>query len=157
MQTATANSNQQLGLIGFDEAIQQVFSPKEIKGKNGANVGTVFSPKSRKDIAEALNLKGAENKDRLESEILKQSDEAFRVVKGQIAQLGGDWTLNKIATRTLASGVRQISVTVKEIKRNVGPSDDAIAKSLGWTVEQVQEARRRQNSQLEAQTIEQPE
>lgn len=143
--------NKQLGLIGFDDAIQQVFTGKDIKGKDGASVGTVFQPKSRKDIAALLNLKGKDNKDALDSAILKQSDEAFRVVKGQIAQLGGDWTLGKISSRTLSSGVRQISVTVKEIKRNVGPSDESIAKALGWTVEQVREARVRQTAAIEMQ------
>ncbi len=89
---------------------------------------------------------------KLDNAILAQSDEAFRAVKGQVAALGGDWTLSKVAQRTLGSGVRQITVVVKEIKRNVGPSDEAIAKSLGWTVEQVVEARNRQQAALEAQT-----
>lgn len=149
MQTET---NQQLGLIGFDEAVNRVFGGKEIKGKDGANVGTVFAPKSRKDIAELLNLKGKENKDRLDAEILKQSDEAFRVVKGQVAQLGGEWTLGKVSTRTLSNGVRQISIVAKEIKRNTGPTDEAIAKSLGITVEEVQAMRARQTAAIEAQS-----
>jgi hypothetical protein len=144
----TAEANQQLGLIGFDEAIQRVFAGKEVKNGKGVNVGTVFSPKSRKDIAEALDLKGKENRDALDAAILKQSDEAFRVVKGQIAQLGGDWTLGKISTRTLSNGVRQIAVTVKEIKRQVGPKDEEIAKALGWSVEQVREARARQEEAM---------
>jgi hypothetical protein len=97
-------------------------------------------------------LTGKDNKDALDKAILAQSDEAFRAVKGQVAALGVDWTLAKVAQRTLGNGVRQISIVVKEIKRNVGPSDEAIAKSLGWTVEQVVEARVRQTAALESQT-----
>jgi len=144
--------NQQLGLIGFDEAIQSVFGGKAIKNKDGAMVGTSFGLKSRKDIAAVLDLKGKENKEKLDAKILEQSDAAFRVVKGQIASLGGDWTLARVASRTTAAGVRQISVTVKEIKRNVGPSDEAIAKALNITVEEVQAMRQRQTAAIEAQS-----
>jgi hypothetical protein len=144
----------QLGLIGFvDDAINRVFAPKEIKGKNGATVGTSVTMRSRKDIAEALQLKGKDNKDALDAKILEQSDSAFRQVKGQIAGLGNDWTLAKVSQRTLGNGVRQISVVVKEIKRQVGPKDEEIAKALGWTVEQVQEARNRQEAALAKNTV----
>ncbi len=106
--------NQQLGLIGFDEAISQVFGGKEIKDKTGANVGMSFGLKSRKDIASHLGLKNTkDDKEKLDSAILAQTDSAFRVVKGQIAGLGPDWTLSRVASRTLSNGVRQISVVVK--------------------------------------------
>lgn len=150
MQTET--NNQQLGLIGFDDAINNVFGGKDLKDKNGAIVGSSFSVKSRKDIAAVLDLKGKENKDRLDAAILNQSDAAFRVVKGKIASLGADWTLSRVASRTLSDGVRQISVVVKEIKRNTGPSDEAIAKSLGISVAEVQAMRARQTAALEAQS-----
>ena len=145
---------EQMALIGFvDDAIGKVFAPKVIKNSKGADVGTSVSMRSRKEIAEALNLKGKSNKDALDNAILGMSDDAFRKVKAEIAGLNGDWTLAKVAQRTLGSGVRQISVVVREIKRNTGPSDEAIAKSLGWTVEQVQEARERQTKAIE-ETIE---
>jgi hypothetical protein len=145
----------QLGLIGFvDDAINRVFAPKEIKGKDGATVGTSVTMRSRKDIAEALNLKGKDNKEALDTKILEQSDSAFRQVKAQIAGLNADWTLAKVSQRTLGNGVRQISVVVKEIKRQVGPKDEDIAKALGWTVEQVREARVRQTKALEEKTVE---
>ena len=145
---------EQMALIGFvDDAIGKVFAPKVIKNSKGADVGTSVSMRSRKEIAETLNLKGKSNKDALDNAILGMSDEAFRKVKAEIAGLNGDWTLAKVAQRTLGSGVRQISVVVREIKRNTGPSDEAIAKSLGWTVEQVREARERQTKAI-AETIE---
>ncbi len=142
---------EQQSLIGFvDAAIGQVFHGKEIKGKDGAIVGTAVGLRSRKDIATALGLTGKDNRNALDAKILEQSDSALSHVKGEIAKLGGDWTLGKVAQRTLGSGIRQITVVVKEIKRNTGPSDEAIAKSLGWTLEQVQEARGRQLAALAA-------
>ena len=158
MTTANANTTatqpEQMGLIGFiNDDIGRVFGAKAITGKNGETRGTSVTMKSRKDIGTALGLTGKDNKDALDKAILVQSDEAFRAVKGQVAGLGADWTLAKVAQRTLGNGVRQISIVVKEIKRNVGPSDEAIAKSLGWTVEQVVEARSRQEAQLAAQTV----
>jgi hypothetical protein len=149
-----AQQNEQLGLVGFiNDDIGRVFGAKAIVGKNGENRGTSVTMKSRKDIALALNLGGKDNKDALDKAILTQSDEAFRAVKGQVAGLGSDWTLAKVAQRTLGNGVRQISIVVKEIKRNTGPSDEAIAKSLGWTVEQVVEARNRQQAALAENTV----
>lgn len=145
---------EQMALIGFvDDAIGKVFAPKVIKNSKGADVGTSVSMRSRKEIAETLNLKGKSNKDALDNAILGMSDDAFRKVKAEIAGLNGDWTLAKVAQRTLGSGIRQISVVVREIKRNTGPSDEAIAKSLGWTIEQVREARERQTKAIE-ETIE---
>lgn len=148
---ANTVQTEQLGLIGFiNDDIGRVFGAKAIEGKGGKNVGTSIVMKSRKDIGTALGLSGKDNKDALDKAILMQSDEAFRAVKGQVAALGADWTLAKVAQRTLGNGVRQISIVVKEIKRNTGPSDEAIAKSLGWTVEQVQEARARQEKAMAA-------
>lgn len=161
METIKADSNiataerineskpQQLGLMGFiNDDIGKVFGAKVIKNGKGVDVGSSVTMKSRKDMASALGLTGKDNKDALEKAILGQSDEAFRAVKGQVAALGSDWTLAKVAQRTLGNGVKQISIVVKEIKRNTGPSDDAIAKSLGWTVAEVQAARGRQVAAL---------
>ena len=144
-------SGQQLGLIGFDDAIKQVFGGKDIKDKNGAIVGTSFSVRSKKEIAKDLELVGKDKKDALEAAVLAQSDNAFRVVKGQIASLGGDWTLSRVASRTLSNGVRQISVVVKEIKRNAGPTDEQIAKSWNCSVEEVRAMRERQTAAAKAQ------
>jgi hypothetical protein len=147
--------NEQLGLIGFiNDDIGRVFGAKSITNKTGASVGTSVTMKSRKEIGVALDLEGKANKDELDKAILAQSDEAFRAVKGQVAALGADWTLSKVAQRTLGNGVRQISIVVKEIKRNTGPSDEAIAKSLGCTVEQVAEMRERQTKAIAGNTVE---
>lgn len=150
-ETAVANTSQQLGLIGFDDAIKKVFGGKDIKDKNGNIVGTSFGVRSKKEIAKELNLVGKDNAEKLQVAMLEQSDSAFRVVKGQMASLGGDWTLSRVASRTLSNGVRQISVVVKEVKRNQGPSDEAIAKSLGCSVEEVVAMRTRQQEALKKQ------
>lgn len=144
----------QLGLIGFESSdINRVFGGKVLKNAKGEQVGESFQLKPRKDIAKELNLTGKENKAALEDAMLKQSDEAFRIVKGQIAALGVDWTLAKVAQRTSAAGVRQITVTVKEITRKKGATDEQIAEALGWTVEQVREARTRQEKALSQQNV----
>jgi hypothetical protein len=146
---ATAQKPKQLGLMGFiNDDIGKVFGAKVIKNGKGVDVGSSVTMKSRKDMATALGLTGKDNKDALEKAILGQSDEAFRAVKGQVAALGADWTLAKVAQRTLGNGVKQISIVVKEIKRNTGPSDEAIAKSLGCTVAEVQTMRGRQVAAL---------
>lgn len=140
-----------MALIGFvDDAIGKVFAPKVIKNGKGVDVGTSITMKSRKDIGSALGLTGKDNKGALDKAILGMSDDAFRKVKAEIAGLGPDWTLAKVAQRTLGNGVRQISVVVKEIKRNVGPSDEEIAKALGITVEEVAAMRGRQTAALAA-------
>lgn len=141
--------NKQLGLIGFESSeINRVFGGKAIKNAKGEQVGESFGLRSRKDIAKDLSLAGKNNKEALDSAILTQSDEAFRIVKGQIAGLGADWTLANVTQRVSAAGVRLITVKVKEVKRNTGPSDEAIAKALGLTVDQVAEMRERQQKAL---------
>ncbi len=147
-----ASKPEQMGLIGFiNDDIGKVFSAKPIVGKAGDTRGTSITMKSRKDIAAALGITNSkDNKGTLDKSILAQSDEAFRAVKSQVAGLNGDWTLAKVAQRTLGSGVRQISIVVKEIKRNTGPSDEEIAKALGITVEEVAAMRGRQTAALEA-------
>lgn len=143
---------EQMALIGFvDDAIGKVFAPKAILGKNGVSVGSSVTMRPRKEIATALGIANTkDNKGTLDKAILGMSDDAFRKVKAEIAGLGPDWTLAKVAQRTLGNGVRQISVVVKEIKRNVGPSDEEIAKALGCTVEEVAAMRGRQTAALAA-------
>lgn len=141
----------QTDLIGFmDNEVSRVFQSKDIKNKDGANVGYSITMKSQKDVGIALGLAGKDNKSAREAKTLEMSDSAMRAVKSQIAGLGVDWTLAKVAQRTLGNGVKQITVVCKEIKRNVGPSDADIAKALGITVEQVAEMRGRQTAALAA-------
>lgn len=147
--TPSTPAPEQMGLIGFvDDAIGKVFAPKVIKNGKGADVGTSVTMKSRKDIGTALGLTGKDNKNALDKKILSLSDDAFRKVKAEIAGLGADWTLAKVAQRTLGNGVRQISVVVKEIKRNTGPSDEEVAKHWNCSIEQVREMRERQQKAL---------
>jgi hypothetical protein len=152
---------EQLGLIGFiDDAIGKVFQPKTLANKDGEAVGTSVTMRARKDIAALLGINNDKaHRGTLDKAILAQSDQAFRKVKAELAGLGVDWTLSKVAQRTNANGIRQISIVCKEIKRNTGPTDAEIAKALGCSVEQVAEIRTRQEKALadaEASTLNVP-
>ncbi len=143
---------QQMGLIGFvDDSIGRVFVPKVIKNKDGAEVGTNITVRARKDIAALIGKTNSkENKAAIDAVILGMSDAAYLKVKAEMAGLGPEWTLARASHRTTANGVRQISITVKEVKRNVGPSDEEVAKSLKCTVEEVRIIRKRQEDALAA-------
>jgi hypothetical protein len=149
----TANNNGQMSLMGFiDDAITNVFQPKEIKGKDGATVGTQIVVRGRKEIAEALNLKGKDNKEALDDAITSQGLAAFRKVRGEISGLEeGTFTLKRAANRVMGDGLRQITIVVKEVKKNKGPSDEQIAKAWGISVEDVQKMREEQEAKLKKQ------
>lgn len=125
------NTNQSLLPFGaiVTENISRVFGTKDIKNAKGANVGTSIVMQGRKEIASALGLKPKADKEAIDTAILKASDEAFRKVKSEVAGLNGDWTLHKVANRTIGDGVRQVTMVIREVKRKTGPSDEAIAKA----------------------------
>ena len=151
MSTAVANKPvAQLSLLGFlDEKLGTVFIPKEIKGKDGTAVGTQIVLRSRKEIAEAANLKGKDNKDKLDALIEEQGLEAFRKALSEIVGLpAGSFTLKRGANRTMGDGLKQITLVAKEVKANKGPSDEQIAKAWGVTVEDVQKMREEQTKKL---------
>lgn len=137
--------------MGFlDDAVNKVFGPKEIKGKDGVTVGTSIVMRGRKEIATDLNLKGKDNRDALEAAITEQGLVAFRKVRGELAGLEeGSYTLKKAASRTMTDGLRQITIVVKEVKKNKGPSDEQIAKAWGISIEDVAKMREEQQKKLE--------
>ena len=141
---------QQMGLIGFNDDLGRVFQSTNIVNKDGEVVGSQVGMRKMKEIAEATGLTGKDNKDALLAVILKQSDAALAQVLGDLVRNQADLTLKTSRGRVDKHGIRHINIAVKEVKRNVGPSDEAIAKSLGWTVEQVVEARGRQQKALAA-------
>lgn len=149
----TTENKGQLSLMGFlDDAINNVFAPKAIVGKDGASVGTQIVLKNRKEIASANNLKGKDHKDELDSLIESQGIAAFRKVRGELVGLEeGSFTLKKAASRTMTDGLRQITIVVKEVKKNKGPSDEQIAKAWGISVEDVQKMREEQAAKLKQQ------
>lgn len=143
------------GMMKVDDRLGQVFQAKDIKNKDGESVGSSLSLLSRKDIATNLGLKpGKKDKEALDAAMLEQQDVGMRQFKQALAGLGAEWTLGKLTVRTTASGVRTFSMQGREVKRNTGPTDEQIAKSLNWTVEQVRETRARQEKALATQTIE---
>jgi hypothetical protein len=153
--------SEQMGLIGFvDESLNTVFGAKAIKNKDGVVVGTAVAMAGRKDVALAMGLKAnKENKDAIDSRIEEQGIAAFRKVRGEVNSLvEAGWSLKRTASRTMGDGLRQITVVIKEVKKS-GPSDEAIAKSLGISVEEVVEMRERQKAKLaedNAKTIDVP-
>lgn len=139
---------QQMGLIGFTADIGKVFQSTNIVNKDGAVIGSQVSMRKMKDIAEGTGLTGKENKQLLEALVLKQTDAALAQVLSDLVQNAADLTLKTSRGRVDKNGIRHINIAVKEVKRNQGPTDEQIAKSLGWTVEQVVEARVRQTAAL---------
>ena len=151
-EVATTVQTNMFGIL--DQNISKVFKGSPIKAKDGTDAGMSMTLRSRKEIAAEFDLKGRDNKDELDAAILSQSDAAFRLAKGHIAGLGAEWTLAKLSTRTLASGVRQITLVSKEVRRNNGPSDEKIAEALGLTVQEVSELRQQQLAKLKQSTVE---
>lgn len=152
-------SNGQMSLLGFiDESIKGVFTPKELKNKDGAVVGTSIVMKSRKDIAADNNLKGKDNKEKLDALIEAQGLVAFQKALSELVGLpAGSFTLKTGKNRTMGDGLRQITLVAKEVKANKGPSDEMIAKAWGVTIEDVQRMREEQQAklkQIEQKTIE---
>jgi len=146
---------QQMGLIGFvDTTINTVFGAKEIKNKDGQVVGTAVVMHSRKDVAANMGLKlNKENKDAIDARVEEQGIAGFRKVRGEMTTLvEAGWSLKKTASRTMGDGLRQITIVVKEVRKS-GPSDEAIAKSMGITVEEVAAIRERQKKALAENTI----
>lgn len=144
-----------MGLIGFvDTTINTVFGAKEIKNKDGQVVGTSVAMHGRKDVAQNMGLKlNKDNKDAIDARIEEQGIAGFRKVRGEMAALvEAGWSLKKTASRTMGDGLRQITVVIKEVKKS-GPSDEAIAKSMNITVEEVQAIRERQKKALADNTI----
>ena len=134
----------------FPEELSTIFKPSPVQSK-GATVGAAVGVAPRKEIAKAFGLTKREDKEALDAKILEGTDSAWRQVRGQLSQLGNEWTLKKVSNRTTADGNRQISLVIKEVKRKkAGPSDEDIAKTLGMTVEQVKEMRARQEAALKA-------
>jgi hypothetical protein len=111
------------------EAISSVFGTKSIINSKGAVVGTVIAVRGRKEIAESLKLQPKKDKDALDVAVLDASDKAFLQVKKEIAGLNGDWTLHKVANRTVGDGIRQVTMTIREVSRKAQMSDEKIAKA----------------------------
>ena len=150
------NKNQ-LSLLAFgdmDETTRSIVfkcGEKTEEGKPQNILNQTMGLAKRKDIAEALNLKGDINKDKLDAAILKSRDE----LKGQIAQLltrlNGDpnWTGTGIrVNKGKKTGMLSVALRLSQVTRFTGPTDEQIAKTLGITVEEVAKMRERQLAKL---------
>lgn len=134
------DSNTQMSLLAFgglDDAIAKVFAQSPVKNSKGAEVGLTVKMAPRKEIAETLQLKGKANKEALDDAILAQRDAAWRKIRAEISGLNGDWTMAKVVTRTLGSGIKQINLVIQEVKRAKGFTDEQISKAWGIPIEEV--------------------
>lgn len=136
--------NNQLDLLQFggiivDDAIRNVFGVKDITNNKGKVVGKRVAFRKRSDVAEALDLKGKDNKEELDDAILTQSDKAWQKLRGLLAGLDDSWTLKTGALRKAANGEAQISLTVRQVKRAKVITAEQIAKAWGITIEEAQE------------------
>lgn len=145
-------TSEQLSLLAFgglDLGIaREVIASKATVDKLGNVIGYSFGIDKNKEIAERLDLKGKANRETLADAILARRDIAMGKIKSGIAGLGPDWTFKGAASREMKNGEIQMTIKLAKIKRRTGPSDESIAKTLGWTVEQVREARERQEAKL---------
>lgn len=151
MTTAIAEkTNGQMSLLGFiDDKISGVFTPKELKNRDGVVVGTSIVMKGRKDLQTEHNLKGKDNKEKLDALIEAQGLVAFQRAMSELVGLpAGSFTLKKGSNRTMTDGLKQITLVVKEVKKNSGPTDEMIAKAWGVSIEEVQTMREAQQAKL---------
>ncbi len=130
--TQVATTEKQADMFGILDSIAKVFKGTPIKAKDGTDAGMSMTLRPRKEIAAEFNLKGKDNKDALDADMLVQQDSGFRMAKSHIAGLNGEWTLTKLSSRTLSSGVRQITLVTREVKRGKHITDEDVSKA--WNI-----------------------
>jgi len=136
------NQNTQLALFAaggiLTEEMANVFNPKAIESK-GKTVGYSLRMQKRKEMAANLGLTtGRGDRARLDAAVLKQQDNMWRVIRAELNELDGNWTLQKADNKKLANGQRQISVVLREVAERGSKLDPAqIARALGMTTEEV--------------------
>lgn len=145
----------QLDMLGFLTGnIGAVLQSKNLTNKDGEVVGNAITTMKLKDIAKAQNLEGKANRDALQDFIDKTGNAALRTLLVDLGLQGDKFKLVRGRSSKGKDGLLNVSFGLKEIKRKTGPSDEEIAKALGWTVEQVRETRVRQEATLAGQEIE---
>lgn len=155
----------QLSLLAFgdmDKATANVFGQSEKKDETGVVLHSSSRLLKNKDIALALGLDVKDDKDAIAEAILKGKDSlkrkmALMLVKAQSDEFwtgGGVKVVYSKAGKTGKLSKAKIILSLEEARRPQGPDDEAIAKALHMTVEQVAEMRERQEKALEAQNVE---
>lgn len=132
-------TNSQLSLfvpgMVLDPSINRVFTAKEVKNNKGETVGTSIMALSAKDLP--AELRGKSHKQARERVMLQASDAALRMVKGEIAALGDNFTFKAVQNRKDKDGLRTITFKVREVIRFKAPEVEAMAKALGLSIDEV--------------------
>lgn len=157
----TTQALAQTNMFGIlDANTNRVFKANELKNKDGNVVGASMTLRGRKEIATQLDLSGRDNKDALDTAMLKERDDAFRRAKAHIAGLNGDTTLAKFAVRKLANGIVQTTLITHEVKRGTNISDEQVSKAWNIPLGEVaafrkmmeENAKAQADSQIEAES-----
>lgn len=143
------SNNSQLSLLAFgglETSVTNVFSLKERKNDKGEVIGQSIGLGKRKDVAEALNLKGKANSEALDAAILKGRDAMKPKIAELVTKFANDpeWTSQNVRTSITKSGELRATISFAKVSRKSKITDEAIARELGMTIEQVAEARERQ-------------
>ena len=135
------NNNGQMSLMAFgglevDQAINKVFGSTDVNNSKGRKVGTTVALRKKSELKE---LMGIDDPEQLEDAVLKLRDEAMRAVKSKIAGLPDSWTLHKLQERTVADGVKQVTLVIRDIKRAKVITAEQLAKAWNIPLEEAKE------------------
>lgn len=127
-----------------DEKVARVFGVKPIlkADKNGVQheVGFATRMPAKRDLAQALNLVGKENKDKLEAEIEKAQRMLLAQFKAWlIMQPDNAIGITRYAVRENVAGVKSHSVTFKELPDRVKADMQKLADAHGIPLEKLAE------------------
>jgi len=98
--------------------------------------GVKIAPMTQKKAAEALDLKGKENKPLLEVARLQESDELMRQAKGTVAALPESWTLARMVVKKTRKGVEELTLVSRNVKRT--PEYAKYAAAFGVTADELE-------------------
>lgn len=99
--------------------------------------GVNIVPMKPKQAAEALDLKGRENKPLLDAEMLEQSDAMMSTAKGTVAALPPSWTLAKFQVKKLKNGRQRLTLVSDDVYRM--DELEKFAKLKGVTVDELRQ------------------
>lgn len=131
----------------------QRFTSMTYKKSDNGNERIKIAASKRKEIAELSGLKGKANAQALQRKILEIKDDLKeRLAKEMVgivqdeAYTGG----SMVVTKSAKTGLRKVVFSFEELPEGSrGASDEEIAKALGWTIDQVRAARKRQQAALD--------
>lgn len=157
-------TKEQLSLLAFgdmDKATANVFEQTEKKDENQVVLASSTHLLKNKDIAAKLGLDVKDDKDAIAEAILVGKDQLLAkmaqiIVKAQSDEFwtgGGVKVLYSKAGKSGKLSKAKLILSLEEARRPAGPNDEAIAKALHMSVEDVAAMRERQLKALAAQNV----